>query len=225
MEREDDNTGFIDTIRDSLIYHAHYGLIPDVHRALVKITDIIGKQSTGRFLEDLLVRKIEEHSSDGFKNKRDPRSESFVAKVLEQEAAQKLSRINVLDSCGANIAAGSDTTGISLSAALYYLYRNPEKLAKLRQEIDQGQATGQVSDPVTFKETQSMPYLQAVIKEALRMHPAVGTILARTVPEGGAHLAGRYFPAGVSGHHPLSRSIVLMEISDPSWCQRMGLAL
>lgn len=44
-----------------------------------------------------------------------------------------------------------------------------------------------------------MSYLQAVIKEALRMHPAVGTILARTVPEGGAHLAGCYFPAGVSG--------------------------
>lgn len=88
------------------------------------------------------MRKIKEHSSDGFKKKRDPRSEPFVAKVLEQEATQKLSRINVLDSCGANIAAGSDTIGISLSATLYYLYKNPEKLAKLRQEIDQGQATG-----------------------------------------------------------------------------------
>lgn len=198
MQREGDNTGFIDTIRDSLVYHANYGLIPGVHHALVRIADILGKQGAGGFLENLLVRKIEEHSSDGFKKKRDPRSEPFVAKVLEQEAAQKLSRINVLDSCGANIAAGSDTTGISLSAALYYLYRNQEKLAKLRQEIDQGQATGQVSDPVTFKESQNMPYLQAVIKEALRMHPAVGTILARTVPEGGAHLAERYFPAGVS---------------------------
>jgi len=198
MEREGDSIGFIETIRDSLVYHANYGLIPDVHRALVKCTDIIGKQGAGRFLQDLLVRKIEEYSSDGFKKKRDPRSEPFIAKVLEQEAAQKLSRINVLDSCGANIAAGSDTTGISLSAALYYLYRNPGKLAKLRQEIDQGQATGQVSDPVTFKESQNMTYLQAVIKEALRIHPAVGTILARTVPEGGAHLAGHYFPAGVS---------------------------
>jgi hypothetical protein len=29
---------------------------------------------------------------------------------------------------------------------------------------------------VTFKEAQEMPYLQAVIKEILRMHLAVGTI-------------------------------------------------
>lgn len=49
MEREGDNTGFIDTIRDSLVYHANYGLIPDVHHALVKITGIIGKQGAGKF--------------------------------------------------------------------------------------------------------------------------------------------------------------------------------
>lgn len=144
------------------------------------------------------MRKVTQHSNEGLKGKQNPRSEPFVAKVLQQEAAQKLTRTNVFDACGANLAAGSDTTGISLGAALYYLYKNPDKLAKLRQEIDGGLAAGQVSDPVTFQESQRMPYLQAVIKEALRLHPAVGTILARDVPEGGTHLAGQYFPGGVS---------------------------
>lgn len=58
-------------------------------------------------------------------------------------------------------------------------------------------AEGTISDPVTFKEAQAMPYLQAVIAEALRIHPAVGYILERTTPEGGTELAGRYFPGGV----------------------------
>ena len=55
-----------------------------------------------------------------------------------------------------------------------------------------------VSDPVTWKEAQNMPYLQAVIQETLRIHSAAGYILERTVAEGGVELAGRWFPEGVS---------------------------
>lgn len=43
-----------------------------------------------------------------------------------------------------------------------------------------------------------MLYLQAVIKEALRMHPATGLLLWRVVPEGGAELCGKFFPAGTA---------------------------
>lgn len=43
-----------------------------------------------------------------------------------------------------------------------------------------------------------MEYLQACVKEALRLHPATGLPLARVVPEGGTTLSGTYFPAGVS---------------------------
>lgn len=41
-----------------------------------------------------------------------------------------------------------------------------------------------------------MPYLQASIKEALRMHPAVGLLLERHVPKDGIELDGQYFPEG-----------------------------
>ncbi|KAM6505407.1 pisatin demethylase [Fusarium solani] len=42
-----------------------------------------------------------------------------------------------------------------------------------------------------------MPYLQAVIKEALRLHPGVGTQLTRVVPKGGVVIEGQFFPEGV----------------------------
>jgi hypothetical protein len=49
-----------------------------------------------------------------------------------------------------------------------------------------------------------MPYLQAVIKEALRVHPATGLPLEQVVPEGGTPLCGRFFPQGVSYDGPPS---------------------
>lgn len=83
---------------------------------------------------------------------------------------------------------------------MYYLFKHPPCLQKLRDEVDQLQlkAGEKMHKNVTFKETQGMPYLQAVIKEALRIHPATALPLERVVPEGGATISGRFFPEGVS---------------------------
>ncbi|GKU13237.1 cytochrome p450 oxidoreductase [Fusarium langsethiae] len=92
------------------------------------------------------------------------------------------------------MVAGSDTTAISLSAILYYLLKNLSCMDRLREEVDSFAASGQLSARPTYKESQAMPYLQAVIKEALRLHPATGLPLERVVPKGGATIAGRHFP-------------------------------
>lgn len=94
--------------------------------------------------------------------------------------------------------AGSDTTATTLAAIFYYLLIYPHTLEKLRQEVDSMQREDQAAKFVTFKESQHMPYLQAVIKEALRMCPATGLPLEREVPAGGATIDDRFFPEGVS---------------------------
>lgn len=57
---------------------------------------------------------------------------------------------------------------------------------------------GELSDPPSFAETQKLPYLQAVLKECLRVHPTVGLPLWREVTAGGATIAGKSFPAGTN---------------------------
>jgi cytochrome P450 len=96
--------------------------------------------------------------------------------------------------------AGSETTAISLSAVFYYLMRNPEKMARLRQEIDDAARDGTFSNVedgiVTWSEAQTLPYLDACIKEAFRLHPAAGLPLERIVPEPGVEIAGHYIKGG-----------------------------
>ena len=68
--------------------------------------------------------------------------------------------------------AGSDTTAISLRAMLYYMCKNPSTMRKLQKEIQEMEQKGLISDPVTYQQSCKMPYLQAVMKEAMRLVPA-----------------------------------------------------
>lgn len=74
--------------------------------------------------------------------------------------------------------------------------RNPEAHQKLLKEIDEATYHDEISNPVTFAEAQNLKYLQAVIKEGLRIHPAVGLLLERVVPPGGAEFGGVWLPEG-----------------------------
>lgn len=69
--------------------------------------------------------------------------------------------------------------------------------SQLRREIDIAIEERGSTDMLSFQEAQKLPYLQACIKEGLRVHPATGLPMVRVVPKGGAQIAGRYFPAKV----------------------------
>ena len=105
----------------------------------------------------------------------------------------------ILSLTAANMFAGSDTTAVSLRAIFYLLLKNPDTLRRLRAELDDAEKDGLFSRSdklVRWNEAQQLPYLAAVIKEALRVHPAGGLPLERIVPSGGVVLAGRFIPAG-----------------------------
>lgn len=74
--------------------------------------------------------------------------------------------------------------------------KNPDKMAKLHEEIDKADAIGELSDPISDKEARALPYLNAVEKEAMRLHSSVGLILERHVPPGGATICGKHIPGG-----------------------------
>ena len=97
-----------------------------------------------------------------------------------------------------NVAAGSDTTSTSLTSTLFHLLMNPTSLDRLQREISDAIARGAIDDPITFDQAQRLPYLQMVLKEGMRLHPATGLPMWREVPVPGQTISGTFFPAGVS---------------------------
>lgn len=96
----------------------------------------------------------------------------------------------------ANMFAGSDTTAISFRAVFYYLLRQPETMKKLLDELEDPARDLFEDGLVKWNQVHDLPYLSAVIKEALRCHPAVGLTLERIVPPTGITAAGHFIPGG-----------------------------
>jgi cytochrome P450 len=198
LDAGEDIDGIMWDIHKYLIHASHVGVYSELHRPISKLLSLLrgpkGISATMQFTQSQLQERLSKMDVEKIDLKGD-----FLSKLLRLHAEnpEKITMSDVFTTCMTNIGAGSDTTGISLSAVIYHLCKNPEVMRKLREEIDELAGKGEISDPVTFAQAQKMPYLQVVLKEALRMHPATGLPLGRVVPEGGAVIAGRMFPAGV----------------------------
>lgn len=92
----------------------------------------------------------------------------------------------------------ADHLHINLSsscAITYYLAANPPVQYKLQKELDD--ALGSEDEYVsTYEQVKRLPYLEAVINEALRVHSTSSIGLPRIAPEGGLTIQGIHFPQG-----------------------------
>ncbi|KAG4907791.1 hypothetical protein JHK82_056443 [Glycine max] len=73
--------------------------------------------------------------------------------------------------------AGTDTTASTLEWAMTELVRNPDVMSKAKQELEQMISKG--NNPIEEADIGKLPYLQAIIKETLRLHPPVPFLLPR----------------------------------------------
>ncbi len=78
------------------------------------------------------------------------------------------------------LTAGHETTATSLAWAIERLSRHPEKLERLREEV----------------ETDSEDYLTATIQETLRLRPVIAIVLRRLTEP--VEIGGYELPAGVT---------------------------
>lgn len=146
------------------------------------------------------IRKFAAKQVDSRREKDDGHHKDLLSRLYEvhKEKPIEMDDNAVLSMATSNVFAGSDTTAISLRSIIYYLLKNPECKKKLIAEIDSWRKQGQLSDPVALEEANEMPYLQACMYEALRLHPAVGMSLPRVVPPEGIEIGDKFLPAGTT---------------------------
>ena len=134
----------------------------------------------------------------------------FLTRFLQaqKDYPEFMNDTRVLAVCLSLIFAGSDSTAISLSTIFHNLLSNPHAYSRVMQEVDAAVESGKLyadeasqgsdNEIFSFNAAQSLPYLDAVITESFRLHPAVGLVLERIVPKAGATIAGRFIPGGTT---------------------------
>lgn len=116
-----------------------------------------------------------------------------------------LSREQIICEAILQIIAGSDTTATAIRSTMLYLIAHPRIYNKLQAEIDDAVSSGNAyssSSIMSDAALKKLPYLQAVVREGLRIHPALTDVAPKKVPPGGDRVVieGKqyYLPEGTN---------------------------
>ncbi|KAF2837633.1 cytochrome P450 [Patellaria atrata CBS 101060] len=185
--------GFMKAVEQSVPVMMFFSSLPELHGLLEKtrVVDMLAPTKKDEAGMGRIIRIVEERVAERFGHeKKDVRDMlgSFVSHGLKQEEAESEAIILAL--------AGSDTTATTLRATMLHLINNPPTMTKLYSEIDKAIREGTISSPAKESETRQLPYLNAVIKEGLRIWPPAIGLIEKVVPPGGDTIKGLFLPEG-----------------------------
>ncbi|ORY69940.1 cytochrome P450 [Pseudomassariella vexata] len=140
----------------------------------------------------------------------------FVAHWLKahEQNPDRLTYRDVGSACMANVGAGSDTVSCVLQSFVYHALRHPSVWNSVRQEIDEARCGGLCTDDViSYADALKLPYLQACLKETMRIFHPIALGSPRIVPEGGLTIDDHTFREGTI----LSLNVFAMNLSTDIW--------
>jgi cytochrome P450 len=129
---------------------------------------------------------------------RDPSLRARPANLIEAMIAARdtpgsgLSDADVAGNVLTMLLAGEDTTANTLAWMIYLLSRNPQVLARARDEVRA--VLGAQPLPARYEELSALPFVEACANETMRLKPVAPLILNETVRD--TVVAGIEVPAG-----------------------------
>ncbi|CAB54208.1 Putative cytochrome P450 cyp-13B1 [Caenorhabditis elegans] len=121
------------------------------------------------------IQEREENAKLGFENAENDFIDMFLNYYSEQvediefgsTVEKKVTAEDVIGACFVFLLAGFDTTANSLAYASYLLAKHPEKMKLAQEEVD----TVVGSENVSYDDMTKLKYLDAVVRESLRLYP------------------------------------------------------
>ncbi|KAK8065400.1 hypothetical protein PG997_012147 [Apiospora hydei] len=208
-----------DSLRQGLDFGAYVAVLPYfpwLQKLLVNplFASFFQLVMPSNYVVDRSIRALEQR-----KKNPDARFD-YVAHWLRthEKHPDRLTAKDVQAAATSNVSAGADTVTCALQSFIYHTIRHPNAWRRLQDEIEEAEAEqrqqiGESSQdhPVfSFAVAQKLPYLQACIKECMRVCPPSTIGLQRVAPRGGITIGDRTFESGtvLSVHLP---SILLSE--------------
>lgn len=170
----------------------------EMHPFVVAMTDFLlesGKRNNRTKIETMLNPGLEKKYRQDIKTMRDlagqvlaerrknpcDKKDLLNAMVLgrDPKTGERLNDTLIMDNMLTFLVAGHETTSGMLSFATYFLLKNPSTLQKAKQEVDQVCAKG----PIKIQHMSKLPYLEAVLRETLRLCPSAPIIARKQIDD------------------------------------------
>ncbi|KAM9885342.1 hypothetical protein VDGL01_00425 [Verticillium dahliae] len=145
------------------------------------------------------IQRLQDRYTGADKEYHNPDIPDFLDRFIaaKNDDPENVSDPQIISWLMVNMIAGSDTTAITIRSALYFSLSNPKVWSRLNDEIRSKRFRERGMVPPAYKEVRAIPYVDAVVREALRILPGVSMSMERYVPAGGFTLPnGDYLPGG-----------------------------
>ncbi|KAJ0561787.1 putative 3,9-dihydroxypterocarpan 6A-monooxygenase [Helianthus annuus] len=150
----------------------------DLQRLLKRAKDIHRRY-------DALIEKIMKEHEEARKKGTQPQGKDLLNLLLDMAEDESmeidLSRENIKAFILNIFVAGTDNSAITTEWALSELINHPKVMKKAIEEIDHVVGKNRL---LQESDIPNLPYLQAIIKETLRLHPPVPMIPRRSIEDG-----------------------------------------
>ncbi|KAL9331644.1 hypothetical protein ACSQ67_001254 [Phaseolus vulgaris] len=137
-----------------------------------KLVRIVGK------FDGILERILQEHEANN--SERGDMMDILLRVHKDPNAEMRLTRNDIKAFFLDIFLAGTDTTSTASQWAMAEIMNNPGVLTKMRAEIDEVVGSSRL---VIESDLPNLPYLQAVVKEVLRLHPTAPFSLRESAEE------------------------------------------